>query len=115
MQSKSVNLNLLIPLIGIVVGSGVYFLGNTLDVNLTHGLQENFTPVLFLMVLILPVFCCFFSTHRLSSIGSVNDDVFQPGAVVAILYYFYIAIPGFHIWYHLHYYTNWVVNTGNPA
>jgi hypothetical protein len=74
-------------------------------------LNEAWTWLLVLTSLVLPIWCCF---HRANSDRCSTVDVFQPGAVLAILLYVYTVVPAFHVWHDLGY--DWTVAWGmSPA
>jgi hypothetical protein len=59
---------------------------------------------LFVLVLVLPIWCCFRrdSVDRRSGI-----DVFQPGTVAAGFFYLYVVVPALNVWLGLDYRSLW--------
>ena len=74
--------------------------------------DEIWTAVLLLLSLGLPIWCCF---RRANGDGTSRLDVFQPGTVLAGLFYFYTVIPAFHVWRDLGYHSDWTDPTWPPA
>src|SRR5207245_102587 len=79
---------------------------------LVPDLEEAWTWLLFLISLVLPIWCCF---RRGNGDRSSTVDVFQPGAVLAILFYVYTVVPAFHVWRDLGYHSDWTDPTWPPA
>jgi len=67
--------------------------------------DSAWTVFLFVVALALPLWCCF---RRSGVAGSARLDLFQPGAVVAAIFYFYTVVPAFHVWHDLNYQSAWL-------
>jgi hypothetical protein len=70
------------------------------------------TLALLLIALPLPIWCCI---RRDGGEGAARIDLFQPGSVLACLFYFYFVVPAFHVWYDLDYQSAWLDPTWPPA
>ena len=75
------------------------------------GHEHVMTAVLMFCSLVVPVLVCFRSP-AVAATGGL--DFCQPGAVVALFYYFYMVVPSLHIWYALDSQSNWVDPTWPP-
>ena len=74
--------------------------------------DELWTLVLMLLALGLPVWCCF---RRTGNDDASSLDVFQPGTVLAVLFYVYTVVPAFHVWRDLGYQSDWTDRLWPPA
>ncbi len=110
-MNKHKGIMLLAAVAGVCASSGFFVLWESSNVAFRVDAQEELTLILFIVSLILPFTCCFCKPNRPTIAGY---DFFQPGTTVALLYYSSIVIPGFHVWYDLNYYTNWIYVGRNP-
>lgn len=73
---------------------------------------EIWTLALFLLSLVLPIWCCF---RRTGNDPAWTFDALQPGTVLAILFYVYTVVPAFHVWRDLDYQSDWTDHTWPAA
>jgi len=75
------------------------------------GHEHVITLVLLFCSLVVPVLVCF---RRPAAPSAAGLDLCQPGAIVALFYYFYMVVPSLHIWYALDYQSSWIDPTWPP-